>query len=85
MIRPPGRRRRRLVGAAGHVVLSPIPTHIAGGFSPGAAREILAQEGIQRVHISDHVTLITGAAADIGAELARVFASKHHRLARSIC
>jgi short-subunit dehydrogenase len=33
------------------------------------------------VHISDRVTLITGAAAGIGAELARVFASKHHRLA----
>jgi short-subunit dehydrogenase len=33
------------------------------------------------VHDPDRVTLITGAAAGIGTELARVFASKRHRLA----
>jgi uncharacterized protein len=33
------------------------------------------------VHDSNRVTLITGAAAGIGAELARVFASKRHRVA----
>jgi short-subunit dehydrogenase len=31
--------------------------------------------------MTDRVTLITGASAGIGAELARVFASKGHRLA----
>ena len=41
----------------------------------------MVQEGIQRVHETDRVTLITGAAAGIGTELARVFASKRHRLA----
>ena len=41
----------------------------------------MAQKGIQQVHDPDRVTLITGAAAGIGTELARVFASKRHRLA----
>src|SRR5438045_8600174 len=31
--------------------------------------------------VTDRVTLITGASAGIGAELARIFASKGHRLA----
>ena len=44
-------------------------------------RIFIAEEGIQRVHDPYRVTLITGAAAGIGAELARVFASKGHRLA----
>ena len=47
----------------------------------GLRAEISLAKGIQRVHDPDRVTLITGAAAGIGAELARVFASKRHRLA----
>ena len=31
--------------------------------------------------MTEHVTLITGASSGIGAELARVFASKGHRVA----
>ena len=41
----------------------------------------MTQESIQRVDAPDRVTLITGAGAGIGTELARVFASKRHRLA----
>jgi len=41
----------------------------------------MARGGIQSVHDPNRVTLITGAAAGIGAELARVFSSKRHRLA----
>jgi len=43
--------------------------------------KFMARGGIQSVHDPNRVTLITGAAAGIGAELARVFASKRHRLA----
>src|SRR4051812_29025309 len=40
-----------------------------------------SQSEQRRPRMTDRVTLITGASAGIGTELARVFASKGHRLA----
>jgi short-subunit dehydrogenase len=54
-------------------------------FTAGSKRQLIGHVNSARkkdgLGITDPVTLITGAAAGIGAELARIFASKGHRLA----